>query len=269
MVAVEATGSVEGLARLLLERLGGPPCGVAVDVDGTLTERRRRGDFRVSLEAVAALREAVDTGLVVMLVTGNSASVAAGLARYLGVNGPVVAENGCIVYHRGRLYNSCRWTARAAARLVMEELGSTLTPSWQNRCRLHDYAFLAPRERDPGEYVRLVEEVLRERGVAAKVSSSGYAIHLRPLDAGKGRGLALAARLAGIREACMVAVGDSPMDAEMKPPAALLAAVGNADPGLKRAADLVLPGESGGSAALLLRAAALARSLAGERASTG
>jgi len=250
----------ERLAERILEALGGPPCGVALDVDGTLTAERRRGSFRLDLGAVEALRRFVDSGGVAMLVTGNAAPVAAGLGRYLGATGPHVAENGCLVYHSGRVWSACRYTARAAAEALEEELSWLLVPSWQNRCRVHDFAFLArDRRRDPAGLAAEARRVLEERGLRARLQSSGYALHVRPVDASKGRGIRLAAALAGVRPGCIVAVGDSGIDAEMREGAGLLAAVGNADEELRSAADIVLPGASGSSARLLLEAAALAR----------
>jgi len=261
-----AMSSVEELAKRILEKLGTAPCGVAVDVDGTLTVERRRGSFRIDLGAVEALRGFVDSGGVAMLVTGNAATVAAGLGRYLGATGPHVAENGCVVYHSGRLWSACRYTARAAAEAIEEELSWLLAPSWQNRCRLHDFAFVArDRSVDPGSLVEEARRVLEARGLRARLQSSGYALHVRPMDASKGRGIRLAAGLAGQEPGCIVAVGDSAIDVEMGEVAGLLAAVGNADPELKKAADIVLPGESGRAARLLLEAATLARRLAGAR----
>jgi len=188
-----------------------------------------------------------------MLVTGNSVFVVAGVARYLGASGPHVAENGCVVYSRGVVDSVCRLSARAAARLVEEELGGLVYPSWQNPCRRHDYAFLA-RGGGAGVF-EVVERLLASRGLGwVKVSHSGYAIHLRPWDASKGRGLLHAIRLAGLSPGCVIAVGDSGMDAEMLEAGVVLAAVGNADEELKRRAHLVLPGASGESVELLVDA---------------
>ncbi|ABM80367.1 phosphoglycolate phosphatase [Hyperthermus butylicus] len=228
-------------------------CGLALDIDGTLTEKKRLGEFNISLEAVEAVRRAEAAGIPVMLVTGNSVYVVAGVARYIGASGPHVAENGCIVYDNGTIYRVCRDTARRAARLIEEELAGVLKPSWQNPCRLHDYAFI-PKLLEPGEALEAVKRVLSSRGINVKVGFSGYAIHLRPVDASKGRGLKLALKLRGLEPDCVVAVGDSVIDLEMKDAGVILAAVGNADEKLKKNADIVLPGESGRSVKALIDA---------------
>jgi phosphoglycolate phosphatase (TIGR01487 family) len=247
---------VEKIAEEILGRLGSAPCAIAADIDGTLTAERRRGSFRIDLAAVEAMRRFIDSGGVVILVTGNSAPVVTGLGRYLGAMGPHVAENGCLVYHHGRVWSTCSHTARPAARALEEELSWLLVPSWQNRCRWHDFAFLArSHDVDPAELVEEAERVLRARGLRAKLQSSGYALHVRPLDASKGRGIRFAASLAGLDTGCIIGVGDSGIDAEMREGVGLLAAVGNAEESLREAADIVLPGESGGSARLLFEAA--------------
>ena len=240
-----------GVAERLRELLPRGVCGVAMDIDGTLTEERRRGSFRISLEAIGAIRRLEDSGVRVMLVTGNSAYVVAGVARYLGASGPHVAENGCIVYQSGVVKSVCRLSARPAARLVEDELSGLVTPSWQNPCRRHDYAFIAG---DEGVAER-IKALLESRGLGwVKVSHSGYAIHLRPSDASKGRGLLHALRLAGLDPGCVIAVGDSGMDSEMLDAGVVLAAVGNAEEELRRVAHLVLPGRSGESVKILVDA---------------
>ena len=240
-----------GLAERLRELLPSGVCGVALDIDGTLTEERRIGSFRVSLGAIKAIRRLEDSGVRVMLVTGNSAYVVAGFARYIGASGPHVAENGCLVYRSGAIWSVCRLSARPAARLVEEELAGLVTPSWQNPCRRHDYAFIS---HEPG-IVERVKALLAERGLSwVKVSHSGYAIHLRPSDASKGRGLLHAMRLASLSPGCVVAVGDSGMDAEMLDAGVVLAAVGNAEEELKKRAHIVLPSRSGASVEALVEA---------------
>jgi len=243
------------VAREIKEMIGAKPCLLAIDVDGTLTSKRARGEFLLDFAAASLIAKVEEKGTTTMLVTGNSAPVAAGLARYLGSRGPQVAENGCLVFYNGRIWSSCRYTARPAARIVERELSGLLNPSWQNTCRIHDYAFLARNPAtDPSLLLGHVEKVLESHGIEAKLSSSGYAIHVRPPDASKANGVALAASLLGVDTSCIVAVGDSSIDVEMRPSSGILAAVGNADPALKKEADIVLPGESGTSLRILLEA---------------
>jgi hypothetical protein len=230
---------------------------MALDIDGTITEERSHDNFRVDIGVIEGVRALEDLGVVTLFVTGNSVPVVAGFARYIGSTGPQVAENGCVVFYRGVLWSVCRGTARAAARIVGEELSGVVVPSWQNYCRLHDYAFRVRRGFDPGEVVDVISRLLAERGVKAKVSNSGYAIHLRPPDASKSAGLGFAARLLGLSRDCVVAVGDSGIDAEMRSAAGVLVAVGNADRELVEEADIVVGMPSGQAARTILEAVAV------------
>ncbi len=227
---------------------------LAVDIDGTLTIDR--GVFTLDLEAIEMLRRVAAQGVHVMLVTGNSVPVVAGLARYLGFEkSPHVAENGCLVFYRGARRRVCEGDARQAAMLVEEHLSDILYPSWQNVYRHCDYAYNLRSGVDPQEAKRRVEKLLQEHGIrGVKVGYSGYAIHLRPECVSKARGVLEALRLAGVAPQETIAVGDSAIDAELREAAALLVAVGNADEELKKAADIVLPGRSAESVKHLIRA---------------
>jgi len=74
---------------------------VVTDVDGTLTD----ADRRLDPGAVKVVRDLERRGIPVALATGNVLPIALGLYRSLGLSGPIVAENGGMVYHqddRGR-----------------------------------------------------------------------------------------------------------------------------------------------------------------------
>jgi len=229
----------------------GRVCCLALDVDGTLTISRT--GFRLDLGLVEALR-LVAGEVPVILVTGNSLPVAAGLARYLDIRHPVVAENGCLVYHAGRIIHVCRRSTRGAAKLLSEKLKGLLEPSWQNRFRVYDYAFTVRRGVSPREVIAEARRLLDANGYSwVRLGFSGYALHTKPPEASKARGLQTAMRLRGCRPGCTLAVGDSVLDAEMGEAGVHLAAVSNADPGLKHIADLVSCGPSSqGVAALLM-----------------
>ncbi len=225
---------------------------LAVDIDGTLTVDR--GVFTLDLGAVELLRRVAERGVHVIMVTGNSVPVVAGLARYLGFDAsPQVAENGCMVFYRGSRVRTCGGDAREAAKLVEEILSDILYPSWQNIYRHCDYAFNLRAGVDPRAARERVEKLLEEHGIrGVKVGYSGYAIHVRPDCVSKARGLETALGLVDVKSSEVVAVGDSAMDVELGEASALLAAVGNADEELKRVADVVLPGKSGYSTRVLL-----------------
>ena len=259
-VEVLARFTVEGVSdavKALKTLLGSRrPCLVALDIDGTITEERSHDNFRVDAGVIEGIRVLEDLGVVTLFVTGNSVPVVAGFARYIGSTGPQVAENGCVVFYEGVLWRVCRGTARAAARIVEEEFSGIVVPSWQNYCRLHDYAFAVKRGFDPSEVAESISRLLAERNVRAKISNSGYAIHIRPPDASKASGLEFAARLLGHSRDCVVAVGDSSIDAEMRSATRVLVAVGNADRELVKEADIVVGMSSGQATRIVLKAIA-------------
>ncbi len=218
-------------------------CGIAADIDGTLTLSRE--GFLLDLEVAAKLRSLELNGVRVMLVTGNAAPVVAGLARYMGFRGPHVAENGCMLYSEELgVEPVCRSSCIEAARLVERKLSHMLKPSWQNRYRSFDFAFRVRKGDSPKEAVNSVRRLLESAGIDCRVSFSGYAIHIRPPEASKGRGLREAIKAAGLEPGCIIAVGDSAMDVEMGEAGVILAAVGNADEELRRRAKIVLKGSS-------------------------
>jgi len=214
---------------------------VAVDVDGTLTGP----DLRLSLEAVSALRRAEEAGLRVCLVTGNSLPVAYALARYVGASGPVVAENGGVVYHGGEVWTAApREPALRAAEVLAREMG--LRPAFQNRWRLVDAALKTGPDFDLEEARRLV------RGLPVRLMHSGFALHVVHESVDKGVGLREAARRLGISLEEAAAVGDSETDIPMLRAVGLPAAVANAPDSLKRVALLVSEREDGEGVAEIL-----------------
>ncbi len=225
---------------------------LAADIDGTLTVDR--GVFTLDLEVAGLLRELRRKGVHVILVTGNSVPVVAGLARYLGFeDSPQVAENGCMVFYRGSKFRVCVQDVTQAARLIEERLGHLVYPSWQNVYRHCDYAYNVKSGVDPHRVLEEARRLLEEEGFSSvSLGFSGYAIHVRPSCASKAGGLAKALELIGVNREEVVAVGDSAMDAELKQAAGILAAVGNADDELKMAADIVLPGRSASSVKTLI-----------------
>ncbi|MEB3851587.1 MAG: phosphoglycolate phosphatase [Desulfurococcales archaeon] len=216
---------------------------VLSDIDGTLTVRR--GSLLLSLEAVEAVRMLEGEGVPVSLVTGNSVPVAAGLARYIGASGPVVAENGCTVFHRGELHHVC--DGRPPGELESILAGAGFRASWQNPYRHHDLAFLPPGGLGPEEALAVVRSAMEEVGWDGVVLWSGFAFHIAPRGASKTRGAALAASLLGAGLADALAVGDGENDLDLLEAAGVSAAPGDAAERVRARVDYVAskPGGSG------------------------
>ncbi len=207
---------------------------VAADVDGTLTERR--GSLLISVEAVAAVRMLEASGITVLLVSGNSLPITAGLARYIGARGPSVAENGCVIFHEGRIVHVCE--GRPPDELVAELESLGFRQSWQNTYRHHDLAFYVPRER-LDDALRVVEKY----GMQAYYS--GYALHVQPPGGGKGVGVRRALQLVGVDPSETIAVGDGPNDIPLLEAVGASACPGDADERVKAIVDYVAQAPGG------------------------
>src|SRR5579871_1386815 len=80
-----------------MNRARPPPVrGVVVDVDGTITDAERR----IHPAALRALQRLDRLGVPVVLATGNVLPIALAIYRFIGLHGPIVAENGGLLYER-------------------------------------------------------------------------------------------------------------------------------------------------------------------------
>jgi phosphoglycolate phosphatase (TIGR01487 family) len=205
---------------------------VACDVDGTVTDRQRR----ISLPAIACIRDLVGKGVEVVLASGNTACFLDALARVVGTTGTIIAENGGVyrIGFAGALHvEGDRSTATAAYRVLEEHFrrkGVTLEP-YGEKYRFSDVAFA--RTVQPEE----VREVMRDQGV--KVLDTGFAIHLQPRGISKGLALRRVAADLGISVGEFLAVGDSENDLEMLRIAGIGVAVANARDEVKAASSYV------------------------------
>ena len=220
---------------------------VATDVDGTLSLSRE--DYRLEIDAINAIRELEANGIKVMFISGNALPVAAGLARYCGATGPVIAENGCLIYYKNKVIPIVRETTKEIADDIAKTFKEYVIPSWQNAYRLYDYAFYIK-----GEYRKRAYEVLERitryienKGYSnqVKIMYSGFALHVTPRDGGKSIGLRRACELIGVRLENVVGIGDSMTDIELLQTVGIPVAVGNADDELKKIAKYVSAQPSG------------------------
>lgn len=205
---------------------------VAVDIDGTLTDNKRR----ISLAAIKALRQAETKGLKVILCSGNVLPIAYGIATMLGATGPVVAENGGIVLHGDtvHLLRDIKDAKRALKKLeeVME-----VRQRNTNRWRETSVAI------DTGYDISRVNEIIASFGVEAV--DTGWAIQIFRAGIGKAEGLKKAVELLGLGSENIMAVGDNYNDIGMLEYAGIGVAVANAPREVKEAADIVTKAENG------------------------
>ncbi|MBN1678251.1 MAG: phosphoglycolate phosphatase [Candidatus Thermoplasmatota archaeon] len=211
-------------------RKGRPGAGevkaLAVDIDGTLAGESRR----VHLGAVAALRDVQDSGVPVMLASGNVLPIAYALSNYLGLTGPIIAENGGIVSHRQKIWILADPEKPRAA---YERLRTQMDPERLFTDRWRETEIGLRREVD-------LEEVReRLRGWDVEVQTTGWAIHIMQKGMNKFVGVKKACDLLGISAEDVAAIGDSDNDEMMIRECGWGIAVANAFEGTKKAASFV------------------------------
>jgi phosphoglycolate phosphatase (TIGR01487 family) len=204
-----------------------PP--LAVDIDGTLTDDRRRVDPRV----FPVLRE---WDAPVVVATGKAFPYPVALCEFLGIPITVIAENGGVVAIEGDevVFTGDPEGARAVAD-AYAAAGHGLgwgEPDFVNRWRETELAVSRDQPFD------VLERVAEKEGLA--VVDTGFAYHVKAPDVDKGQGLLAVAEALDREPSAFAAVGDSENDAAMFAVADESYAVGNADETAKEAADTVL-----------------------------
>jgi phosphoglycolate phosphatase (TIGR01487 family) len=205
---------------------------VVVDVDGTLTGERRR----MSLEAVEALRRVNDSGVKVMLASGNVLPIAYAVSTYMGFDGPIIAENGGIVSYKQEV-----WVLGdpSAPREAYEYLKTRMPVERLFTDRWRETEIGLKRE----ESLEEVRAVLKDHPV--DVQTTGYALHIMSRGMDKFRGVEKACELLGISVQQAAAIGDSENDEMMLRMCGAGIAVGDASEESRRAADYVAKGPNG------------------------
>jgi phosphoglycolate phosphatase (TIGR01487 family) len=208
------------------------------DIDGTITTP----DRRISTGSIQTIRSLVDSGIEVVLASGNTSCFMDALCKMIGTKGTFIAENGG-VYRIGFTGQPVITGDQAAVRAALEivrnhflEKGMTLdlfSPAYR-------FADLAFARTVPAEEVRLV---LREYPV--QVIDTGYAIHLQAPGINKGTALVALAGKMGLEPADFLAIGDSINDIQMLKTAGIGITVANAHPDTKAVAHYIAKKEYG------------------------
>ncbi len=204
---------------------------VVTDVDGTLTDRDRRLDPN----AIRWIRRLESRDIPVVLATGNVLPIALAIHRSLGLSGPIVAENGGILYQRK---DGTERVERLADRSValrafrrLRAAGLPVRPLFTDRWRESEVAI------EPNVPLRRIAPVLR--GSPVRAEGTGYAIHLMERGAGKRPALDRALAPYGWTLADCVVLGDGDNDAPMLRGAGFGVSFPSGSPAARRAARYV------------------------------
>jgi len=208
---------------------------IASDFDGTLA---REG--KVTAETWQMLHQAKLAGLALILVTGRNLDSFLPDGPFAEFCEAIVAENGAVVYFPrrdkidlpfGQL--DSKVIQRLEAYRIPLERGMAIAATWLP----HDETVL---------------KVLRESGSGATLEYNRGAVMVLPPGATKGTGLQYALKELGYSTHNVVACGDAENDRSLFNVAELTAAVSNAHPNLKAAADLVLDQPNGAGVQTLI-----------------
>jgi phosphoglycolate phosphatase (TIGR01487 family) len=199
---------------------------LALDVDGTITDKTRRG----CISAIETIYKVENIGIPVIIVTGNILCFTRALSTFMATSGGLVAENGGVIESKGSR------TVLGNFEICQEayyHLKSELPVEKVQNSDLR-VSEIAITRKIP---VKTVKEVLEDFDV--QIYDSKFAIHITDPEINKGTSLIKVAEGIGVKPGQILAVGDSENDIEFLSAAGVKVAVSNADIELKDLADYV------------------------------
>ncbi len=199
------------------------PKAIAVDIDGTLTDKKRA----INCRAVEALRK---LKIPVVLATGNVSCFARTVAKLIGVSDIVICENGGVVrfsYDGEDIVLGDKEKCLKAVEILKRYFEIELLDFELRKSEV------CVRRSFP------IEEARKILPKGVKIVDTGFAYHIMDENVSKGRALKFIAERLGIDVEEFAAIGDSENDIEMLEVAGFGIAVANADLKLKEVADMV------------------------------
>ncbi|MFC0214033.1 Cof-type HAD-IIB family hydrolase [Paenibacillus chartarius] len=220
---------------------------VALDMDGTLLNEEKH----ISAENREAIFAALNAGVTVMMSTGRGVQSASPYVRELGLQTPIVAVNGSEVWknpdellhrelmpvatikelHRIAVENDT-WYWAYAVEGIFNKDGWTDAPDDIHWLKFGYYT-------EDEEKLAAIRRTVDSWGTLEITNSHPCNIELNPLGVSKASGLRRVCDMLGITMDEVIAMGDSFNDLAMIKEAGLGVAMGNAQDGVKAAADVV------------------------------
>ena len=205
---------------------------IAVDIDGTITDDKRK----ICISAIEALRKAENAGIPTIIVTGNVVNYAYAAEVLIGCSGGLVAENGGIVFKEGENDNAVetmvdRDFITSAENHLKEKLGDKFNQhaSHDNMYRLTETVFYKTLPKEELEDALKDFKYLDE----LEIYDSGFALHITDKRVNKGTSLRYLCERNGINMENVMAIGDSQNDEDFLKETGYKIAVGNAEDKLK------------------------------------
>lgn len=210
---------------------------LAMDLDGTVF-----GQGQLDLDEVASIRALQESGVRVILSSGRNLHYVMGVARSLGTDGPLICEEGAVVYNpetHVRTLNGDLSNLGILKDNLKEWLPMYDIPTEADNDKEVILALDRKPRVDLDFFVKEVEEVLKKKGLVLNVTRSDEMINVMPAGVDKGVGLRKVLEILGINRDGVVAVGDAPNDLPLLREAGYAVAVANAHKTLKAEADYV------------------------------
>jgi HAD superfamily hydrolase (TIGR01484 family) len=208
--------------------------GLAADYDGTLAE-----DGRVDAETVDMLRHVKASGRKLVLVTGRELPELQALFPELDVFDLLVVENGAVIYDPAKQEESLladpppdEFIARLRDQGIAPlSVGRTVVATWE------------PNQTQ-------VLNIIRDLGLDLQIIFNKGAVMVLPAGVNKASGLAEALTRLGLSAHNVVGIGDAENDLSFLKMCGCAAAVENAVPSVKEAADIHVAPRGAGVIAL-------------------
>jgi len=186
-----------------------------------------------------ALRRLEDAGIPIILATGNVRAITYGLWRFIGATGPMVCENGGVVWHpdwdepviRANGARALQCAIDMSKMIDVDAKGIT-TNAW----RESEWCLFADEDLDS-----VNSWVTNSEYSDLSVVRTGFAIHIMEPHLSKGEGLKVALQRMGIDAKDVLAVGDAPNDIPMFELVGQSVAVGGCFDSLAEVASVVSP----------------------------
>ncbi|MFB0562006.1 MAG: phosphoglycolate phosphatase [Candidatus Lokiarchaeia archaeon] len=205
---------------------------LVTDVDGTLTSPKNR----LYLPAVEAIRKLEDQGIHVVFCSGNIMCSLLTLEFYLGISGPIIAENGGVVMKLGwkkPIILGSKEQPLKALKVLKETHGDSIMEAGDQFYRFTDIAIRRTINRET------VIKTVEDNGIKINVLDSGYAIHLCDPEVHKAVGVRKAVEKLGFKSKEALGIGDGQNDIELLQEVGYGIALNNAPKILKDVADHV------------------------------
>jgi len=218
---------------------------IAVDVDGTITDK----DRKICISAIEAVRSAEKLKIPIIIVTGNIFFYAYATATLIGASGGIVAENGGVIselddegIEKIKVLGDFERVQKAFDYINLE-LSKSNDKNVKNGLRKVDDSDSRLSEiaiyRTIDE--KIIKDILKEskEDFGVEVYDTQFALHITDKNVNKGSSLKIVAKKHGFDLDEILAIGDSENDIEFLNFCGFKVAVANADESLKEIADYV------------------------------